>query len=172
MKKKLFFTAITLIVIAAIVVFGIHNNSDTLKVPNLSLHVIDGNKLELNTLKGKPVFVTFWATTCTTCVKEIPHLTNLYQELGNEVFEIIAIAMPYDPPNLVVSMSKKKNISYPVVLDIEGVAAKAFGDVQVTPSSFLIDSQGNIVEHYKGKIDIEELRKKVKKLQKTTVSVT
>ena len=118
------------------------------------------------------MLVTFWATTCPTCVKEIPHLSKLYQELGNEIFEIIAIAMPYDPPNLVVSMAEKRNIPYPVALDIQGEAVKAFGDVMVTPTSFLIDTQGNIVEERKGELDIEALKQKVRELHKSKTIVS
>lgn len=174
MKKKLFFPAVvaTMLVIAAtLTLFYIEKNKFS-NTSDLSLHIIDGYKLELNSLKGKPVLVTFWATTCPTCVKEIPHLSKLYQELGNEIFEIIAIAMPYDPPNLVVSMAEKRNIPYPVALDIQGEAVKAFGDVMVTPTSFLIDTQGNIVEERKGELDIEALKQKVRELHKSKTIVS
>jgi thiol-disulfide isomerase/thioredoxin len=172
MKKKLVFpvAVATILVIAATFTFFYIEKNKFSNVSDLSLHIIDGDKLKLSSLKGKPVLVTFWATTCSTCVKEIPHLAKLYQELGNDIFEIVAIAMPYDPPNLVVSMAEKTNIPYPVALDIQGDAVKAFGDVLVTPTSFLIDTQGNIVEEHKGELDIQAFKQKVKKLHKTTVS--
>ncbi len=160
-----------LVIAATFTLFYIEKNKFS-NTSGLSLHIIDGHKLELNSLKGKPVLVTFWATTCSTCVKEIPHLSKLYQELGNEIFEIIAIAMPYDPPNLVVSMAEKRNIPYPVALDIQGEAVKAFGDVLVTPTSFLIDTQGNIVEERKGELDIEALKQKVRELHKAKTIVS
>ena len=173
MKKKLIFSTVVIAVITSVAAYTFLLEKKKLShVPDLNLHVIDGNKLNLNSLKGKSVLVTFWATTCATCVKEIPHLTELYKELDRDDFEIVAIAMPYDPPNRVISMSEKRNIPYPVVLDIQGEAAKAFGNVQVTPSSFLIDSEGNIVEENKGEIDIKALKKKVKTLQKITTSVS
>ena len=166
MKKKLIVGAVAFTVLATAAILTIYINSNKLtKVPELSLHIIDGNKLNLNDLKGKPALVTFWATTCSTCVKEIPDLTKLYNELGRDNFEIIAIAMPYDPPNRVISLSEKKNIPYLVALDIQGDATKAFGNVRVTPTSFLIDTQGNIVESNVGEIDMNALREKVKQLQ-------
>jgi len=174
MKKKIVLPAIiaTMLAIAAtFTVFYIEKNKFS-NISNLSLHIIDGDNLELSSLKGKPVLVTFWATTCSTCVQEIPHLTKLYQELGNDHFEIIAIAMPYDPPNLVVSMIEKRSIPYPVALDIQGNAVKAFGDVLVTPTSFLIDAEGNIVEEHKGELDIEVLKKTVKELHETKTTVS
>lgn len=174
MKKKFVLPVViaTMLAIAAtFTVLYIEKNKFS-NISNLSLHIIDGDKLELNSLKGKSVLVTFWATTCSTCVKEIPHLAKLYQELGNELFEIIAIAMPYDPPNLVVSMTEKRNIPYPVALDIQGEAVKAFGDVLVTPTSFLIDTEGNIVERHKGELDIEVLKQTVKELHKAKTTVS
>lgn len=173
MRKKLIFSAVAVTLFATAAAFTFYLDKNNLsEAPDLNLHIIDGKKLALNSLKGKPVLVTFWATTCSTCVKEIPHLADLYKELGSELFEIIAIAMPYDPPNLVISMAEKRNIPYPVVLDIQGEAAKAFGNVQVTPTSFLIDTQGNIVEENKGKLDIEALKNKVQQLQQTKITVS
>jgi Redoxin len=67
-------------------------------------------------------------------------------------------------------LSKRKNIPYPVALDIDGSAAKAFGDIQVTPSSFLIDSHGNVIKREVGEINIDALRTKVKALQKITTT--
>jgi len=166
--KKLFFpvTAVVILTAASFFLYLNHNKLDV--VPEISLNIIDGRKIELHSLLGKPLLVTFWATTCATCIKEMPHLIELYDELGQEELEIIAIAMSYDPPNRVIELSKRKNIPYPVALDIDGNAAKAFGDVQVTPSSFLIDANGNIVQQKSGVIDIKALRTKVKALLKTT----
>lgn len=171
--KKILIPAVVIAIIAISAIIMLHiKNKAVATVPDLSLHIINGSKIDLHTLKGKPVLVTFWATTCSTCVKEIPHLVKLYNELGNDVFEIIGIAMPYDPPNLVISMTKKENITFPVALDIQGDATKAFGNVQVTPTSFLIDPQGNIVESSVGEIDIDELRKKVIELHRPISKVS
>jgi peroxiredoxin len=147
-------------------------NSKLESTPEISLNIIDGRKIDLHSLKGTPLFVTFWATTCSICVKEMPHLAALYNELGREKLEIIAIAMPYDPPNLVLELTERKNIPYPVALDIHGVAVKAFGDIQLTPTSFLIDQEGNIIEQTIGEVNIEELRKKIESLLKTTTTIS
>ena len=172
MKKQILPVVVAAILATMAIATLFFNQKKLSSVPELSLNIIDGRKIELQALKGKPLLVTFWATTCSTCIKEIPHLIKLYNDLGNDVFEIIAIAMPYDPPNLVVSLSKRENLPYPVALDIQGEAVKAFGNVQVTPTSFLIDSQGNIVEEQAGEIDIKELKQKVIALQKTKTSVS
>jgi len=166
--KKLIFSAITVVILAA-VSFCFYLNYNKLGIaPKISLNTIDGRKIELHSLQGKPLLVTFWASTCTICIKEIPHLIQLYDEFGKDELEIIAIAMSYDPPNRVVALSERKNIPYPVALDIDGSAAKAFGGIQVTPTSFLIDSNGKVVQRESGEINIDALRTKVKVLLKTT----
>lgn len=130
--------------------------------PDISLNVIDGRKIDLKSLQGKPLLVTFWATSCATCLQEMPHLVALYDELNKDGFEIVGIAMPYDPPNRVVALANQKNIPYPIVLDIDGSAVRAFGDVDLTPSSFLINPDGKIIEQQTGTMDMKTLRLKVK----------
>lgn len=171
--KKLILPIVGAVILTAAVTLILYSDFDKLEtIPKISLNIIDGTKLELNSLKGKPLLVTFWATTCAICIKEMPHLVELYNELGEEQLGIIAIAMPYDPPNLVVELSERENIPYPVALDINGDAVKAFGNIQVTPTSFLIDSEGNVVQQNVGEINIEELRLKVKALLKTTSAIS
>jgi peroxiredoxin len=163
--------AFLVILLTSITAFLYLGDNKLESAPELKLDIIDGRKIELNSLRGTPLFVTFWATTCSICVQEMPHLAELYDELGKEKLEIIAIAMPYDPPNLVVELSERKNIPYPVAIDIHGTAVKAFGGIQVTPSSFLIDQKGNVIHQSIGEINIKELRLKVEALlNSTTIS--
>jgi peroxiredoxin len=168
MKAKLYLPLTVLLLSLVSGIGFIIFSQELTKVPDISLNFIDGRKVDFETFRGKPLLVTFWSTTCSTCIKEMPHLVELYNELNKEGFEIIAIAMPYDPPNMVVELSEKKGITYPIALDIEGLAMKAFGDVSLTPTSFLIDSLGNIVEQKTGEIDIKQLRTRIKELLKTS----
>src|SRR5690606_26153841 len=72
--------------------------------PEVNFTTLDGREINLADLRGQPVLVTFWATTCPGCVAEIPHLKNLYSELGPQGMELIAVAMSYDPPEQVAAM--------------------------------------------------------------------
>jgi peroxiredoxin len=132
--------------------------------PDISLLTIDGEQLALSSLRGKPLLVTFWASTCSTCVKEIPHLSDLYRELSPQGLEIIGIAMYYDPPNRVLAMRKSRDIPYPIALDIHADAARAFGNIRFTPSSFLIGPDGRVVFHKNGSMDMERLRQDIVEL--------
>jgi peroxiredoxin len=126
--------------------------------PDITLLTIDGEELSLASLRGNPLLLTFWATTCPGCIKEMPHLIKLYDELSPQGLEIIGVAMSYDKPSHVLSMRKARNIPYPVALDIHGTAAQAFGNVRLTPTSFLIAPDGRIVSRKIGEMDMPKLR--------------
>lgn len=141
--------------------------------PDISLLGIDGKQLRLADYRGRPLLVTFWATSCPGCIREMPHLAALYRELAPHGLEIIAIAMQYDPPNEVLAMRERRRIPYPVALDLHAEAARAFGDVQVTPTSFLIAPDGRIVYHRSGELDPETLRENIIGiLQQSGIAIT
>jgi peroxiredoxin len=131
------------------------------RVPDISLGSIDGRTVELARMRGHPLLVTFWATTCESCVAEIPHLAALYREFHPRGLEIVAISMDYDPPNRVIALSEKQRIPYTVALDIRGTAAEAFGNVRVTPTSFLVDREGHVDLFHVGKMNIAALRARI-----------
>ena len=164
MKIKIL--SVTAIALTAVIIFFTVNtfSPQTKKAPDFSVNTIDGQVLNLGTFTGKPVLVTFWATTCSTCIQEMPHLVNLYEELNNEGLEIISIAMYYDPPNRVVELSQQKELPYPVALDIEGKTAQAFGNIKATPTSFLISPNGMIIQKQVGELNIDQLRTEIKQL--------
>jgi peroxiredoxin len=126
--------------------------------PHIDLRIVDGRTLNLKQYQGRPVLVVFWATSCPGCIREIPHLIELYHDLAPRGLEIVAIAMAYDPPNRVMEMRQRKQIPYPIALDIHGEVASAFGDVHQTPNTFLIDPQGQIVKQFIGRLDMKQLR--------------
>lgn len=126
-----------------------------------------GKKIELASLHGHPVLVTFWATSCPGCVAEMPHLIKLYQELAPKGFKMIGVAMSYDKPDNVLEMQKQKNIPYPIVWDGVGKVSRAFGTVTLTPTHFLINPQGEIVQHKIGEIDIKLLRSRIQAMLNT-----
>lgn len=128
------------------------------RAPDIALTTLQGERLSIPELRGKPVLVSFWASTCPRCLDEIPHLIELYEELAPRGFEIIAIAMAYDPPNRVVTLSQAKQIPYPIALDIQGDAARAFGNVSFTPSAFLIAPDGRIIHRKTGELEINKVR--------------
>lgn len=128
------------------------------QAPDIELTTITGKKINLSSLRGRPVLVSFWATDCPGCIKEMPHLIELYNELAPQGFELLAIAMSYDPPNRVLAFNKARNLPFPVTLDVQGLAAQAFGDVRLTPTAFLIAPDGRVVHQKIGELDMERTR--------------
>lgn len=133
----------------------------TMLAPERSFTTITGKKLALQDFHGKPVLVSFWATDCPGCIKEIPELIELYQRYHKRGLEIIAISMYYDPPSHVVGMADARQLPYPVVLDLRAEHAKAFGDVALTPSTFLISPDGEIALKYIGAFDFAALKNQI-----------
>ncbi len=158
MKKRSLITIPLFILFTATVLWLWFSPSGLSKAPDIKLAITDGTIIELQQLRGKPVLVTFWATSCIGCVREMPHLIALYYELSYDGLEIIGVAMPYDPPNQVVKLISEREVPYPIAIDIEGKAMLAFGDVFATPTSFLIAPDGTIAKHTIGEMDMNELR--------------
>ena len=121
--------------------------------PNVAFTDLQGNTVTTQELRGKVVLVKFWATSCTTCIAQMPDTIKHYEDLSPKGFETIAVAMQYDPPNYVKTYAETRKLPFPVVIDAQGKIAKAFGDVQLTPTAFLIDKQGHIIKRYLGNYD-------------------
>ncbi len=132
--------------------------------PDVTFSTLKGEKISMRGLRGQPVLVTFWATTCPGCLKEMPHLVELYEEFGNGGFELIGVAMAYDPPNRVLELSSERQLPYSIALDLDGSLAYAFGNVMLTPTSFLIAPDGRIIKHKIGEMDIVKLRRQIENL--------
>jgi peroxiredoxin len=129
--------------------------------PAVTFKIIDGRQIDLINLQGRPVLVTFWATTCSSCMKEMPHLISLYNDLSGQGLEIIGVAMSYDPPNLVAALTRRRQIPFMISLDIDGSIAKAFDKVKLTPTTFLIAQDGTIISQKTGELNIDELRQQI-----------
>ena len=133
------------------------------RAPAAEFTSLTGDKLSLAGLKGKVVLVNFWATSCAGCVAEMPKLVATYNKYRGRGFETIAVAMSYDPPNYVVAYSQKNALPFTVSLDPTGVLAQSFKDVQLTPTSFLIDKQGRIIQRVVGEPDFARLHALIEK---------
>jgi peroxiredoxin len=127
------------------------------RLPEVALTTIKGEQLTAADLRGKVVLVNFWATSCATCVKEMPKLVDTYRRYRDRGFETVAIAMSHDPPNYVLHYAEKNALPFRVALDPVGAAARAYGDVSLTPTTFVIDRRGAIVKRYVGEPDFAEL---------------
>ncbi|MDP2879190.1 MAG: TlpA disulfide reductase family protein [Sulfuricella sp.] len=125
--------------------------------PQMAFTALNGEKIALDSLRGKVVLVNFWATSCTGCIKEMPDLVKTWQKYHSRGLETIAVAMSYDPPEYVRQFVDKNGLPFTVALDTDGAVAQAFGNVRVTPTTFVIDKQGQIIQQYVGEPDFAKL---------------
>ncbi len=125
--------------------------------PAVSYTLLDGSKASTETMRGKVLLVNFWATSCTTCVAEMPQIVATHEKFKSRGYETVAVAMSYDPPAYVARFAETRKLPFGVAIDNTGTIAKAFGDVQMTPTTFLIDKQGRVVKRYLGAPDFTAL---------------
>jgi peroxiredoxin len=133
------------------------------KVPEIAVNSITGEAIKLYQDKNNFTIINFWATDCPGCIKEMPGLTNIYNQLKGQGLQIIAVSMSYDPPNQVLNFTQKNKIPFPVVLDVDGHIARSFGDIRLTPTSILIDKNGKIIDKVIGELDFNKLNALLKK---------
>jgi peroxiredoxin len=93
----------------------------------------------------------------------MPDNIENYNKYHAQGFDLIAVAMEYDPITFVQKFVETRKLPFTVALDTQGTVAKAFGDVKLTPMAFLIDKNGNIIKRYLGLYDKTELRKSIEK---------
>ncbi len=131
--------------------------------PDVTFTTLSGKPLALSELRGKVVLVKFWATSCVSCIAQMPDNIENYETYHNKGLDIVAVAMQYDPANYVINFVETRKLPFTVALDTQGKVAKAFGDVKLTPIAFLIDKNGNIIKRYLGLYDKNELRQSIEK---------
>ncbi len=160
--KNIFIAALVIGILSMLATVWLSpDGTDT--APDISVETTTGQIINFSTLSAeKPVLVAFWATTCKSCLKEMPHLIELYQELHGKGLELISVTMDYDLPIMVVDMIKKRGIPYPVVMDLDKQIVRAFGMTRsITPTTFLIAPGGKIVMQKFGLLDIQQLKQQI-----------
>lgn len=133
------------------------------KAPDVTFTTIKGEQIKLDELRGKVVLVKFWATSCVTCIKQMPDNIEAYNEFHGQGFDLIAVAMQYDPANYVINYAETRKLPFTVAIDSQGKVARAFDDVKLTPMAFLIDKNGQIIKRYLGEYDKAAFRETLKK---------
>jgi peroxiredoxin len=161
MKKVIYAAAIAL---ALAVGIGIYLNTGVSAAPASTFVLLDGSKRTTEDLKGKVTLVNFWATSCVTCVGEMPNVIATYDKYKSRGYDTLAVAMSYDPPSYVVNFVETRKLPFKVAIDNTGAVAQAWGDVKLTPTTYVVNKRGEIVKRYVGEPDFAELHKLIEKL--------
>jgi peroxiredoxin len=159
--------AATLLVAAVIGVGGylaFQGPGGAAQVPNVAYTLLDGSQSTTQALRGKVVLINFWATSCTTCVQEMPHIVATHEKFKARGYDTLAVAMSYDPPAYVANFAESRKLPFGVAIDNTGAIAQSFGKVQLTPTTILVNKRGEIVKRYVGQPDFVALDKLVDRL--------
>jgi len=126
-------------------------------LPDQAFTQLDGTEMRTSDFRGQVLVLNFWATSCTTCVKEMPQLVAMHERFKARGLDTLAVAMSYDPPAYVLEFAKSRQLPFRVAIDHTGEFAQALGPVQLTPTTFIVDKQGVIVKRYIGEPDFAAL---------------
>ena len=162
MKRTLYSVAAVLVL--AIAGGAFYWSTTNQAAPQSTFVLLDGSTKTTADLKGKVTLVNFWATSCVTCVAEMPKVIATYDKYKAQGFDTLAVAMSYDSPSYVVNYTETRKLPFKVAIDNTGAVAKAWGDVQLTPTTYLVNKHGEIVKRYVGEPNFAELHRLIEKL--------
>lgn len=109
----------------------------------------DGNEVRLETYRGKVVVVTFWASWCGYCLKELPALDALQAQAGDQLFKVIAVNVEDGPAQYRAMMRQMRDFTLLLARDRSGDIAASYG-VKGYPDLWIIDPQGKVAAHHRG----------------------
>jgi peroxiredoxin len=113
------------------------------RIRDFTLQTADGRSITLSQLKGKVVFLNFWATWCPPCRSEMPSMEMLYQRYKQNGLELIALDI-MEKPSQVQAFMQEYAYTFPVVLDTRGEVSNQYG-IQAVPATFIIDRDNTII---------------------------
>lgn len=162
-KNRNWLKLVVLLIVVALAVVGYLSVSKKETIPDVTFINLQGKKITSQDLRGKVVMINFWATSCTTCVKEMPEMIETFKKYNGQGLEFVAVAMAYDPPNYVLNFVETRKLPFTVALDTQGELAKAFGDIQLTPTTLVVDKDGHVIKKYVGEPDFPALHQLLEK---------
>ena len=147
-----------ILLIAFLLSCGVTFSQDR-SLPNIEVKTLKGNSLNIQDLdnQGNPMVISFWATWCKPCKKELNAIAEVYDDWQDET-GVKLIAISIDDTRSMSKVAPYVNSSdweYDVYLDSNSDLKRAMG-VSTVPHTFLINGEGKIVWNHKGYIDGDE----------------
>jgi thiol-disulfide isomerase/thioredoxin len=130
--------------------------------PAFEAKALTGEPVSRARLKGKVILMNFWATWCPPCRAEIPELIALQNEFKDQL-EVVGVSEDEDPPAQVLRFAKQMGINYPIAMSTNELT-KDFGGVEALPTTFIIDTQGRVVQKHRGVYPMEEYELEIESL--------
>jgi len=127
------------------------------QAPDFVLEDMEGNKVQLSSLKGKGVFLNFWGTWCKPCEKEMPYMERQYSYFKNLGVEILAVNIA-ESDVAIESFVKKYGLTFTVLKDKDRAVTEAY-DITPIPTTFLIDKNGKVLKVITGSMTERDVAK-------------
>src|SRR5450830_970503 len=118
-RKFRLFAIIAAIALITLAVLFYQSLSGKTTIPDVTFTNLKGEKISAQSLRGKVVMVNFWATSCATCVAEMPKMVSTYNKYHADGLEYVAVAMSYDPANYVLNYVETRQLPFQVAIDAD-----------------------------------------------------
>jgi thiol-disulfide isomerase/thioredoxin len=123
--------------------------------PDTTFQLFDGGTATLDDLRGRPVLLNFWASTCAPCLEEMPAFERVHDALGDEITVVgIDVAEGVEPGR---EMLERTGVTYRQGRDPQGTMIRAYGGIQL-PHTVLLDADGTVVALRNKVLDEDEIR--------------
>lgn len=149
--KRLTLLLLTLVLTTSL--WAVESDGDRTKkgqtAPDFTVTTLDGKAFKLSDMKGKVVFVNFFATWCGPCMKELPELEKqVWPRFKNENFKLISIGRQHTVAEL-KKFQSKKNFSFPIAADPKRQIYSKYAEKYI-PRNYIINKEGKIIFQAKG----------------------
>ena len=148
---------------AALGVFYITTTQGLSAAPSTTIHSLDATQYDL-AVSGKTRLISFYSPDCPISKRDAANLNALHNQFTEQPVEVVAVAMSYDSREAIDAFSEIRQIEYEVAHDTDGSIAAAFPGVRFTPTTFLIDENGNIVWKHTGSMPLSQVSAQVSSL--------
>jgi len=117
--------------------------------PEFTLPDLEGNQIELSSMKGKVLILDFWATWCPPCKEEVPHLIALQSKYRDQGLQIVGLSLVQGGASLVKPFADEHDVNYTMLI-ANDETAKSYGGVSMNPTTFVVNRSGVVVKRFLG----------------------
>ncbi|WP_421381402.1 peroxiredoxin family protein [Bacillus salacetis] len=147
--------------------FGSEGPGEGDAAPDFTLTTLDGKEVSLSDYKGKKVILNFWATWCPPCKAEMPHMQEYYEKYHEKAnVEMLAVNLTTidEGRAAIEKFVEEYGLTFPIPLDEEGTQGTIY-QAQTIPTSYMIDTNGNIQHKILGPMNKEMMIQLVESME-------